>query len=161
MWVRFLYAGDMRLVRIKEAAKAAYVTDSMVCHWVRNGALIKYPIERYKNRYQVDLDEVLRVSKINKFRQKRDDDLISRDEAAKLAYVGERMISYYVKMGYVKAHYVFGNNKHYLVDKNEILAQKDLMLDRIKHTARLEELSRQAKEMPRGPGSRWAKRTVA
>jgi hypothetical protein len=151
----------MRLVRIKEAAETAYVTGSMVCHWVRNGQLIKYPIEGYKNRYQVDLDEVLRVSKIDKFREKRDDNLISRIEAAKIAYVGDRMISYYVKMGYIKAHYVFGNDKHYLVDRDEVLAQKDLMLDRIRHTARLEELSRQAKEMPRGPGSRWAKRTIA
>lgn len=149
----------MRLVRIKEAAKVAYVTDSMVCHWVRTGRLLRYPLPGFKNRYQVDLDEVLRVSKTSKFTEKRTDNLITRVEAAELAYVGDRMISYYVKMGYVKAHYVFGNNKHYLVDRNEILAQRELMPDRIKHTARLEELSRQAKEMPRDSRGFWAKQS--
>lgn len=159
MWVRFLYAGDMRLARVKEAAELAYVTDSMITYWVRTGRLHRYPLGTTKRQYQVDVDEVVRVSKTNKFQDNQDSNLISRTEAASLAYVGERMISYYVKMGYVTAHYVFGNSKHYLVDRNEILAQRELMPDRIKHTARLEELSRQAKEAPRDSRGFWAKRT--
>jgi DNA-binding transcriptional MerR regulator len=150
----------MRLVRIKEAAEAAYVTGSMICHWVRTDRLVKYPIAGYKNRYEVDLDEVLRVSRVDKFQEKCVGNLITPTEAASLLYVGTRMISYYVKRGYIKPHYVFGNNKHYLVDREEILAQPALILERSRHTHRIEELKKQEREQPRDSRGHWAKRTT-
>jgi hypothetical protein len=151
----------MNLVRVKEASELSYVTTAMVYYWVMNNRLAKHPDPKRPRSYLVDLDEVKRLARTSKLDERPSPNLISRKEAADLIYVGDRMICYYVKMGYIKAHYVFGNDKHYLVDRDEVLAQPKLVLHRMKHPDRLEELSRQAKEMPRGPGSFWAKRTVA
>jgi hypothetical protein len=151
----------MNLVRVKEASDFAYVTTAMIYHWVSDGRLAKHPDSKRPRSYLVDLNEVKRLARTGKLDERPAGNLISRKEAADLIYVGDRMICYYVKMGYIKAHYVFGNDKHYLVDRDEVLAQPALVLHRMKHPHRLEELSRQAKEMPRGPGSLWAKRTVA
>lgn len=149
----------MELLRAKEAAEKAYVNTSMIYYWVKNSRINTYPDPARPKSYLVSLGEVKRAARTSKFDDRPSGNLITREEAAYLAYVGERMISYYVKMGYVTPHYVFGNNKHYLVDRNEILAQRELMPDRIKHTARLEELSRQAKEMPRDSRGFWAKQS--
>ena len=146
-------------MRAKEAAKLAYVTPGMVYYWVKDNRLATHPDPKRPRSYLVDLDEVKRLARTTKLEERPAANLISRKEAADLIYVGDRMICYYVKMGYIKAHYVLGNDKHYLVDRDEVLAQPALVLYRMKHPHRLEEISRQAKEMPRGPGGHWAKRT--
>lgn len=148
----------MKLLTPYEASKLVYVTPSMISYWVRTHRIARHPIPGTTRRYLVDLDEVQRASKTTKFDKATPDNLISRKEAAFLLCVGDRMITYYVKMGYITAHYVYGNTKHYLVDKDEVLAQPGLMLDRIKHTARIDEYRERANQQPRSHGSRWSKR---
>ena len=144
----------------KEAATKAYVTYSMVSYWARTSRLIRYPNPNTTRAasYLVDLAEVKRVARVGKLDERPAGNLISRNEAGDLLYVGSRVIGYYVKMGYLTPHYVFGNKKHYLVDRDEVLAQPKLMPDRIRHTARITELSEKAKQQPRAQGSRWSKR---
>jgi DNA-binding transcriptional MerR regulator len=150
----------MRLVTAKEASKILYVTPDMVHYWATKSRIARYPDPQRPTRYLFDLDEAERASRTNKFNDKTTDKLITPTEAAKLIGVGVRSISYYVKMGYVSAHYVFeNNNKHYLVDREEVLAQPELVVERMKHTSRLEELSKQGKAMPRSANGHWAKRT--
>ena len=141
----------------KEAAKNTYVTSAMIYYWVRNGRLKKYQVDGLSRNYHVDLDEVIRVSKTDRFSERPAGNLISRKEAADLIWVGDRMICYYVKMGYITAHYVFGNDKHYLVDRDEVLAQPKLIQERMRHTARLKELSEHAKTLPRDSRGYWTK----
>jgi hypothetical protein len=59
------------------------------------------------------------------------DNLITREEAARLLWTSKESIGYYVRMGYIKRHYVLGNNYHYLVDRDEVLAQLDSIQERL------------------------------
>ena len=150
----------MRLLTPTEAAKILYVTPGMIHYWAKKSRITKYPDPQRPTRYLVDLAEAERASKTNKFNDKTTDNLLTPTKAASLIGVGTRSISYYVQMGYVKPHYVFeNNNKHYLVDREEVLAQPALVVERMKHTARLEELSKIGKAMPRSANGHWAKRT--
>lgn len=144
---------------MSEAAKILYVTPGMIQYWVEQSRIAKYPDPKRPSRYLVDLEEARRASRTNKFNDKTNDKLVTPTEAAALIGVGTRSISYYVQMGYLTPHYVFeNNNKHYLVEREQVLAQPELVKQRLKHTNRLEELSRIGKEMPRSPNGHWAKR---
>ena len=150
----------MRLVTPAEASKTLYVTPGMIHYWVKKARINQYPDPKRPTRYLVDLDEAERASKTNKFNDKATEELLTPSQAAKLIGVGVRSISYYAQMGYLKRHYVFeNNNKHYLVNREEVLAQPALVVERLKHTGRLEELSKQGKAMPREANGHWTRRT--
>ena len=122
----------MQLVTPKVAAKEVFVTGSMISYWVKKGRVKKYPIEGMSRNYLVDLDEVRKAFNWkNQIIENRNDDLISRSEAAALLYVEETVISYYARRGYIKKYYVFGNDFHYLVSKSEVLAQVEEIQKRI------------------------------
>jgi hypothetical protein len=122
----------MQLVTPKVAAKEVFVTGSMISYWVKKGRVKKYPIEGMSRNYLVDLDEVRKAFNWkNEIIENRNDDLISRSEAAALLYVEETVISYYARRGYIKKYYVFGNDFHYLVSKSEVLAQVEEIQKRI------------------------------
>jgi hypothetical protein len=82
------------------------------------------------------------------------DNLITREEAAELLWTSKESIAYYVQKGYIKRHYVFGNNYHYLVDREEVLAQQYLIQERL--DARKPALSIKAKQQSR-LGGKFAK----
>jgi hypothetical protein len=122
----------MQLVTPKVAAKEVFVTGSMISYWVKKGRVKKYPIEGMSRNYLVDLDEVRKAFNWkNQIIENRNDDLISRSEAAALLYVEETVISYYARRGYIKKYYVFGNDFHYLVSKSEVLAQVEEIQKRV------------------------------
>jgi len=71
------------------------------------------------------------MSKLSITKEHREAGLITRKEAGDLLWVNETVISYYASKGYIKKHYVFGNNHHYLVSKAEIQEQVKLIPQRI------------------------------
>lgn len=83
--------------------------------------------------------------------------LIQRKVAASILGMTERNISYYVARGYLKAHYVLGNNKHYLVDEAEVRAQFDLIELRAELYRQLRIREEQVNPRPR-KGNRWTTR---
>ena len=122
----------MRLVTPQEAAKAFYVTSGMVAYWLRKGRIQKHYVLGNKWNYRVDLDEIEIASKgMEGIKKTVPENLITREEAGKLIWVSKESIGYYVRMGYLKRHYVLGNKYHYLVDRDEVLAQVDLIQKRI------------------------------
>jgi DNA-binding transcriptional MerR regulator len=138
----------MRLVTPKEAAQAFYVTQSMIPYWIRKGRIKKHYVLANKRNYLVDLDEIEIASKgMAGIKSKAPENLITREEAAKLIWTSKESIAYYVRMGYIKRHYVLGNKYHYLVDRDEVLAQVDLIQKR--SDARKPMLSRKAKTQKR------------
>jgi predicted site-specific integrase-resolvase len=153
----------MELMTIKQAAKAIYVTPGVIQNWASKSRIQKYPFPNQPHRYLVSLDEVKRALKSTRLTDKTTETLITLTQAAQLLGVSPRAVSYYVKMGYVKAHYVFeNNNKHYLVDKSEVLAQPSLSQERSRHTHRLDELKERERGQYRAANGHWAKRpTVA
>lgn len=56
--------------------------------------------------------------------------LVVRKFAAQQAGVGQNMISYWARRGYITKYYTFGNTYNYLVDLDEVLAQRELSYDR-------------------------------
>jgi DNA-binding transcriptional MerR regulator len=122
----------MNLVTAKEAANTFYVTYSMVAYWVKKGKVKKHYVLGSTWQYLVDLEEVEIASKgMDGIKSNVPSNLITREEAAKLIWTSKESIGYYVRMGYIKKHYVFGNNYHYLVDREEVLAQLDSMQERL------------------------------
>jgi predicted site-specific integrase-resolvase len=122
----------MNLVTRNEAAKSVFVTVGMISYWVKKGRIKKYPIAGTSRNYLVDLDEVKKASEWKKYLiEDLPDNLITRQEAAKLLWVQNAEISYYARMGYIKKYYVFGNKYNYLVDRDEILAQVKLIPQRV------------------------------
>lgn len=141
----------MRLVTPREAAKAFYVTPAMIGYWLRKGRIQRHYIKGSTWRYLVDLDEIKVASKgMEGMKTSAPTNLITREEAAKLIWVSKESIGYYVRMGYIKRHYVLGNRYHYLVDRDEVLAQVDLIQKRIDD--RKPKLRDKAKEQPRVGG---------
>jgi hypothetical protein len=56
--------------------------------------------------------------------------LVLRKVAAREAGVTTGMITYWAQRGYIKKHYIFGNQYNYLVDLYEVLAQYELGIER-------------------------------
>lgn len=145
----------MNLVKTEEAAKAFYVTRGMIAYWVRKGWVQKHYVLGHKRNYLVDLDEVKKASKgVEGIKQTVPENLITREEAGKLIWVSKASIGYYARMGYIKKHYVLGNKYHYLVDRDEVLAQVELVQKRLND--RRPKLSQKAKNQKR-VGSKWVK----
>lgn len=141
----------MRLVTPKEAAQAFYVTQPMIAYWIRKGRIQRHYVLDSKRNYLVDLDEIEVASKgMEGIKENAPENLITREEAAKLIWTSKESIAYYVRMGYIKKHYVFGNKYHYLVDRDEVLAQVDLIQKR--SDARKPMLSEKAKTQQRVGG---------
>ena len=119
----------------KEAAGIVYVTSAALKYWVNKGKLKKYPSpDGHIRKYLVDLDEVIELYETDwkqKVRQTVPENLISRKEAAQLLWINEKSIGYYVRRGYLKKHYVFDNDYNYLLDRNEVLSQTDLIKERM------------------------------
>ena len=132
------------LVTPREAASRLFVTTGMIGYWIRKGRLTKHPIGG--RNYLVDLDEAERASK---WREYLDENLVTPNEAADMIGVGVRQISYYAKMGYVKKHYVLGNSKHYMVDKNEVLEQPRRIAEMLASEERKARLRKIAANQPR------------
>lgn len=123
----------MKLVTPTEAASTVYVTRGMIAYWIRKGRLKKHPIQNNKRRYLVDLDEVRQAQEFSRvrFNSQPENNLVTPKEAAEYLWVGIAEIRYYARMGYIKKHYVLGNDYHYLVDLDEVKAQPFEMKKRI------------------------------
>lgn len=123
----------MQLVTPTEAANAVFVTKGMISYWIRKNRVQKHYVPNgNKRNYLVDLDEVKQASKWKEaLFETLPENLITRQEAAELLWVGENEISYYARMGYITKHYVLGNKYHYLVDRDEVKAQADLIPQRL------------------------------
>ena len=123
----------MQLVTPTEAANAVFVTKGMISYWIRKDRVRKHYVENgNKRNYLVDLGEVKQASKWkDTLMDTLPENLITRQEAAALLWVGENEISYYARMGYITKHYVLGNKYHYLVDRDEVQAQVKLIPQRV------------------------------
>lgn len=145
----------MNLVTAKEAAKTFYVTHSMIAYWIKKGRVKKHYVLGSTWQYLIDLDEVKIASEgMEGIKASAPSNLITREEAAKLIWTSTESIGYYVRMGYIKRHYVLGNNYHYLVDRDEVLAQLDSIQERL--DSRKPILSIKAKSQKR-VGGKFAK----
>lgn len=158
--VFFLYTGDMNLVTRKEAAKAIYMSEGIIAYWIRLGRLKTYPVPGSSRKHLIDLDQTKELAQ----RNKRDilmkdvpSNLISTKEAGRLIYVTDRQICYYAGRGYIKKHYVLGNDRHYLVERDEVLAQIDLIPVRLRHRDNIEVLREKATKMKRDARGWWMK----
>jgi hypothetical protein len=60
-------------------------------------------------------------------------------------------------MGYLKPHYIFGNGKHYLVEREEVLKQPKRIADMYSAPERKQKLRELALSQPR-QGKAFAKR---
>jgi hypothetical protein len=158
--VFFLYTDDMKLVTRKEAAKTIYMSEGILSYWIKQGRLTKHPIPGKSRQYLIDLHEVKSLvgrSKRELLMKETSPDLITTNEAAKLIHVTARQISYYIRMGYIKQHFVLGNKRNYLVNREEVLAQPALVRERLVHSWRLAELRLQAGTMKRDHRGWWTK----
>lgn len=115
----------MNLVTPKEASLAVYVTTGMIAYWIRKGQVKKHYVLNNNRQYLVDLDEVRQAQQFSKvrFNSQPEKNLVTPKEAAEYLWVGIAEIRYYARKGYIKKHYVLGNDYHYLVDLDEIKAQ--------------------------------------
>lgn len=148
----------MELMTAKEIAEILYLRPAVIHDWAERSRIKRYPDPKRSTRHLFDFEEAERASKTNKFNDKTTDKLITPTEAAALIGKCKRSIGYYVDRGYIKAHYVFeGNTRNYLVDKDEVLAQRELVVERKKHLGRREELAKQGRNMHRSADGRWAK----
>jgi hypothetical protein len=77
---------------------------------------------------------------------------VLRKVAARENGVTVSMISYLVKMGYVKRHYVLGNEYNYLVDLNEVTEQLGLGVERKSIC-----YNKNVKTQPKGKDGKWIK----
>lgn len=123
----------MNLVTSQEAANAVYVSHGMIPYWIRKGLVKKHYVLNSKRRYLVDLDEVRAAQEFcrTRFDSQPEKNLVTPKEAAEYLWVGIAEIRYYARKGYIKKHYVFGNDYHYLVDLDEVKAQPREMKKRI------------------------------
>lgn len=83
--------------------------------------------------------------------------LIPRKVAASILGMSERNITYYVRQGYLKPYYVFGNTKHYLVDEEQVRAQFELIEIRAELYRQLRIKEEQVNPRPR-KGNKWTTR---
>lgn len=122
----------MNLITSKEAANTVFVTVGMISYWIRKGYLQKHYTGSSTYNYLVDLDEVLSIVQTSKDRLKsKHEGLISPKHAAEILWVGVAEIRYYVRKGYLKKHYVLGNNYNYLVEESEVRKQPLLIGQRV------------------------------
>ena len=148
----------MKLVTRKEAAKAIFMSEGILTYWARDGRLTKYPVAGKSRQYLVDLYQVKSLagkSKRELLMKDTSANLITTNEAAKLIHVTPRQISYYIKMGYIKQHFVLGNKRNYLVDREEILAQPALVKERLTHSWELTKTRLQAGTIKRNHRGWW------
>jgi len=110
----------MQLLTPKEVAKELFVTVGMVQYWIRKGRLKKYPTSNGYN-YLVDLEEAKFASKWKENILKINPDLITRQEASEILFLTERSVSYHISVGHLKRYYVLGDDRHYLLNKNEVI----------------------------------------
>ena len=126
---------QMNLMTTQQAADLIYSTRATLRYWVKKGMLKKYPSpDGYSRRYLIDFDEVEKLFSQDwkeRARENLPDNLISRKEAAKLLWINERSIAYYVRRKHLKKYYVFGNDYNYLLDRDEVLAQPKLYPERM------------------------------
>jgi predicted site-specific integrase-resolvase len=147
----------MKLVTPKVAAEQFGVTPGMIWYWLKKGRINRYPIEGKPRNYLVSLDEVWEAVEWRATLLDSHPDLITREEAARLIGVNQREISYYAKMGYLRKHYVFGNGKHYLVERKQVLEQPKRIAEMYSAPERKQKLRELAKSQPRS-GSLFVKR---
>ena len=122
----------------------------MIGYWIKKGRLQKHYLEGSTRHYLVDLEEAKRASNWRNIRYSElPENLVTPNEAADAIGVDPREISYYTKMGYVKKHYVLGNNHHYLVDINEVLEQPERIAKMYRSEERKAHLRMIAKAQPR------------
>lgn len=150
----------MNLVTRKEAAKAIYMSEGILTYWIRLGRLDTHPVAGSSRKHLVDLDQAIELSQKTKraiLRKDISNNLISTQEAGRLIYVTDRQICYYANRGYINKHYVLGNDRHYLVDRDEVLAQVDLIPDRLRHRNNIDALRERATKMKRDSRGWWIK----
>jgi predicted site-specific integrase-resolvase len=139
----------MNLVTPLEAANAVFVTREMITYWVKKGRVQRHPIEGTRRNYLVDLDEVKVAGKWKQNLLASNPDLLTPTEAGVLIGRTAKTISQYVQDGHIRPHYVLGNGKHYLVDRNEVLAQPKRIHEYMTSEERRANLRRYAKLQPR------------
>lgn len=151
----------MPLITPAEAAKLVHVSSPMIGYWIKHGWLKKYPNPSgHKRNYLVDSNELKQIAGSTKFElilRDYPENIILPKDAASLLGVGTRMITYYAEMGYIAKHYIFGNSKHYAVDREEIMAVALEIDDRIHHVGRIEELREHSKTLKRDSRGWWVR----
>jgi hypothetical protein len=142
----------MELVTPKEAAKRIFGSVGMIAYWVKKGRVQRHYVLNNKRNYLVDLEEAKKARDWKEtLRETLPKNLISRKEAADLLWITETEIGYYARMGYIKRYHVFGNDYHYLVDRDEVLAQPKLIDVRVEaRNPRLREHALSQKRGERG-----------
>jgi DNA-binding transcriptional MerR regulator len=145
------------LVTPRKASEQFGVTTGMIWYWLKKGRINRYPIEGNTRNYLVSLNEVWEAIEWKSNLIDSHPNLVTRKEAASLIGVVEKEISYYVKMGYLKPHYIFGNGKHYLVEREEVLKQPKRIADMYSAPERKQKLRELALSQPR-QGKAFAKR---
>lgn len=150
------------LVTPAEAAKMFYVSLGMIHYWTKKGRIQKYYTDSRTGRwrqYKVSISEIESVRGTWRERlESKYPDLISRKEAASLIGVSAHMISYYASNGHLTKHYVLGNNREYLVEREQVLAQPSRIAEMYRDPERLANLRRHALKQPRD-GRLFIKRT--
>ncbi len=147
----------MKLVTPKVAAEQFGVTVGMIWYWLKKGRINRYPIEGRPRNYLVSLDEVWEAVEWKDNLLGSHPHLVTREEAARLIGVNPREISYYAKMGYLQKHYVLGNGKHYLVEREQVLKQPQRIAEMYSAPERKQKLRELALSQPR-TGSLFTKR---
>jgi hypothetical protein len=110
---------EVDLVTAKEAGKALYVTVGMVHYWIRKGRLKRYQNPNGWN-FLVDLNEARLASKWLDRVLEVHPDLITLGEAADMLYLNRRALNYHINQGRLQKYYVLGNDKYYLVHRDEV-----------------------------------------
>jgi predicted site-specific integrase-resolvase len=148
----------MSLVTPKDAAKAVYVTTGMISYWVRKGYVIRHIPEGNTRNYLVDLDEVKAAQAYSRtrFKSRKDEGLLTREEAARVLWVGVSEISHYIRQGYLTRHYLLGNKYNYLLSLEEVKAVPDKIYERMEN--RKPELRERALNAPKSPNGKFLKR---
>lgn len=150
------------LIFPQEAAKKFYVSPSMIYYWIKKGRIKKYYLEKPVNfqPYKVSISEIEATKGDWKDHvAQQNPNLMSRKDAAELIGVSPNQITYYAKMGYLKRYYLLGNDKHYLVDREEVLQQPARVLAMYRSEKRREHLRQIAKAAPRD-GKLFIKKTA-
>lgn len=158
--VHFLYTGDMELVTMAQAAEIIHCTSGAILHHVQKGRIKKHPMgPLYKKRYLVDLEEVMET--MTQSWMERDRDLtnprmMTTKEMGAYLHITPDAIRHYANNGYITKHYLPGSDKHYLVDKDEVLEHVKTLEQRyresLKSPERSQRLREHAKSQPRANG---------
>lgn len=147
----------MDLVTPKVAAEQFGVTTSMIGYWLKKGRIKRYPIEGKPRNYLVSLNEVWEAVEWKANLIDSYPGLVTREEAARLIGVSPHQISYYVRMGYLKAYRVFGKSSQFLVERDRVLEQPQRIAEMYAHPERKKKLRELALSQPKN-GRLFAKR---